>query len=147
MTADQRPKHAAVARRERRIFGYIWASPATAIGLSIGVVALCLGAKARIVDGVVEIGGERRAAPDSSRRRIPFDAITFGHVILSKDPVCLAHLRAHEHVHVRQYERWGALFFAAYAVASGIEVLRGRNPYWWNRFEREARAKAGQRSG
>jgi hypothetical protein len=46
---------------------------------------------------------------------------------------------------VRQYERWGALFFVLYAVSSLCQWLRGRDPYWHNRFEREARCAGAQR--
>jgi hypothetical protein len=41
-------------------------------------------------------------------------------------------------VHVRQYERWGVLFFPLYAASSLWQLARGRDPYRDNRFEREA---------
>lgn len=77
------------------------------------------------------------------RPRLPFSAITLGHVVLGLDADVLARVRAHEQVHVRQYERWGALFLLAYPAASLYQWLRGRDAYRDNPFEREARAKGG----
>jgi hypothetical protein len=68
---------------------------------------------------------------------------TFGHVILGVDEATLAAVRAHEQVHVRQYERWGPFFGPAYLLSSLLQLLRGRSPYRDNLFEREAFAKAG----
>ena len=67
-----------------------------------------------------------------------FSAITFGHVILAVDHATLAAVRAHEQVHVRQYERWGIFFFPAYLLSSLVQLARGRRPYLDNYFEREA---------
>ena len=50
----------------------------------------------------------------------------------------LAVLRAHERVHVRQAERWGALFLVAYPLASAFAWVRGARPYRDNCFERAA---------
>ena len=57
----------------------------------------------------------------------------------------LCQLRAHEQEHVRQYERWGVVFFLAYPASSLIQLLRGRHPYWLNHFEVQARALCEQR--
>ena len=64
--------------------------------------------------------------------------MTLGHVILGQDLDCLRYSRRHEHVHVRQYERWGPFFLPAYLLASFILWLRDRDPYRDNPFEREA---------
>jgi hypothetical protein len=74
----------------------------------------------------------------SPLRRLPFAAITLGHVIVGISAAQLERLRAHEHEHVRQYERWGAVFLLAYPAASIAALLRGERPYWDNRFERQA---------
>ena len=126
----------------KRLIGYAWASPATAIGLLLVTAALCGGAKLRRVDGVLESAGGRLL--DAVRRipRFGFVAITFGHVVIGVDDVCLAEDRAHEHVHVRQYERWGVLFFPLYFASSLAQLACGRHPYRDNAFEREARARA-----
>jgi hypothetical protein len=70
----------------------------------------------------------------------PAAAMTLGHVILGRDAECLASCREHEHVHVRQYERWGAFFIPAYLGASVYCWLRGYDAYFDNPFEREAYA-------
>ena len=67
-----------------------------------------------------------------------YRAITFGHVVLSVDELD-AETLAHELVHVRQYERWGPLLWPAYALSSLWERIHGRDAYWDNHFEREAR--------
>ena len=72
-----------------------------------------------------------------------FAAATIGHVIIGRDAASLASTRAHEHVHVRQCERWGALFPLAYGLAGLSAALKARSwrgYYQDNRFEREARA-------
>lgn len=120
----------------------IWAAPATLMGLALSLPALALGARARMVEGVLEIAGGHLGRL-AAGRRLRFCAITFGHVILAVDHATLARLRAHEHVHVRQYERWGALFFPLYVGSSAAQWLRGRDPYRDNRFEREAFGRAG----
>jgi hypothetical protein len=96
------------------VFGYLWAGPATAIGLAWTL-----------------------------RRLVPLDggalALTLGHVVLGRDASALAATRAHERVHVRQYELWGPLFLPAYALASVVALVAGGHPYRDNWFEREAR--------
>ncbi|SFU27556.1 hypothetical protein SAMN05216552_1001109 [Pseudoduganella namucuonensis] len=74
-------------------------------------------------------------------RWLPFIAITFGHVVVGTTRPELERLRVHEHEHVRQYERWGAAFFAAYPLNSLWQLLRGRRPYLDNCFEVQAREK------
>ena len=126
-----------------RFARYCWAAPYSLLGLLFGVVAILLGATVRRAAGALEFGGGllgrllRWLPPGLS-----FSAITFGHVILGIDHATLAHLRAHEQVHVRQYERWGPLYLPAYVLSSILELLRGRNPYRDNYFEREAFAQA-----
>jgi hypothetical protein len=68
-------------------------------------------------------------------------ALTLGHVVIGRDAAALDDTRAHERVHVRQYERWGPLFVPVYFVASGWVAWRGGHPYLDNPFEREAWAK------
>ena len=114
---------------------WLWASPNTLIGLVFGLLLLPLGARFRRVDGVLEIAAMRRLP----RRRWPFAAITLGHVILGTHAQDLERLRAHELVHVRQCERWGLLFLPAYLLAGVWQWVRGRDAYWDNPFEMEAR--------
>ena len=118
-----------------RLLRYLWVSPATLVGLFFALLACACGARAQCVDGVLEFAGGRLVR---LKRRIPFRAVTLGHVIIGIDHDALTRCRKHEHVHVRQYERWGVFFFALYLGASLIAALGGRHPYWDNHFEREA---------
>jgi hypothetical protein len=63
---------------------------------------------------------------DAIARRLPFRGIVFGHVILAVTRKELQGIRAHERVHVDQYERWGPLFFFAYGASSLWQLLHGR---------------------
>ncbi len=121
---------------------YAWAAPASAIGLVVGAVAIILGARAKRVEGTLEIGGGRLGRwADGLPERARFAAVTLGHVIVGVDDLALASCRAHERIHVRQYERWGVFFFPAYAIAGLRELARGGDPYRDNYFEREARGE------
>lgn len=125
----------------RASWRYAWAAPCTLLGLAFAALPWALGlAQAQVVDGVLEIA--LRNASRFTRRCLPFNAITFGHCVLALDPGCLAPLRAHEHAHVRQYERWGAAFLLAYPLASLWQVLRGKRAYLDNPFEVQARDAA-----
>jgi hypothetical protein len=123
----------------KRPWRYLWPAPWSLLGLLVALLALLLGARARRVDGVLEVSGGwlgRRAA----RGVGPFKvlAITLGHVVLGSSAAVLHSLRAHERVHVHQYERWGPLLVPAYLADSLWQALRGRHPYRDNRFERPA---------
>jgi hypothetical protein len=129
--------------RDRALTRYLWAAPATAVGLVLALIAWLLGARAQVVDGVMEVaGGHVNAILARLPGPLRFGAITFGHVIVGVDHAQLDRSRAHEQVHVRQYERWGILFFPLYLGSSLRQLLRGQQPYWDNRFEREARRKS-----
>lgn len=130
---------ARVAARRRPLAAYLWASPGTAIGLALGALALLFGARWRRHDGVAEVALRQ---PGTSRRILPIVAITFGHVILGRTAADLERLRAHEHAHVAQYERWGPLLLLAYPCASLLALLRTGRPYHDNCFEIEARTVA-----
>lgn len=118
-----------------RVFQYLWASPNSLLGL---VVALC-SPRWLVQEGVLEVHGG--LASFVCRRAILSGgaaAITLGHVIIGRDMGSLSFARVHEHVHVRQYERWGPLFIPAYLGCSAWLWVRGKNPYLDNPFEVEA---------
>ena len=119
---------------------YLWAAPASLPGLVLAGLALATRGRAGIVDGVLEVHGG--AAEWVLRRCVPIrggaQAMTLGHVVVGRTPVCLETTRTHERVHVRQAERWGPFFLPAYLLASGWAFVRGRDPYLDNPFEREA---------
>lgn len=123
----------------------LWAAPASLLGLAVALPWLALGGRMALREGVLEITAPDRATlPGRGRRGAAlFDAITFGHVVLARNAAAHEALRAHERVHVRQYERWGALFLVAYPAESLLQWARGRRAYLDNRFEVEARRLAG----
>ena len=78
---------------------------------------------------------------------IRFEAITLGHIVLGLNHTVLKTHRLHEHAHVRQYERWGMLFFPLYLGSSLAQLLRGRDPHFYNPFEQEAFMNAASATG
>lgn len=130
--------------RVLRGLAYLWAGPNTLLGLAFLLPALLTGGRVQVVRGVVEIHGGvvrwflARGLPGAVPIFGPAAAMTLGHVVLGQDRGCLDASRDHEHVHVRQYERWGPLFLPAYFLDSFRAWRRGENPYYDNRFEQEA---------
>jgi hypothetical protein len=125
----------------RRLLRYAWAAPCTLVGLLLAAPTFLFGAKTRVVDGVVEVANPL-FEDSNDRKGWPFRAITFGHVVIAGSFADLDLLRAHEQAHVRQYERWGIVFFIAYPLSSLWQLLRGRRAYFDNWFEVQARAHA-----
>lgn len=125
----------------RRLLAYLWASPASTVGLLLALMA-CVRGRIQVHTGVVEAEGPLLSW--CLRSLVPMHggvaAMTVGHVVLARDAHALSDTRAHERVHVAQYERWGVFFFPAYALASLWAAARGRHFYLDNWFEREARA-------
>lgn len=126
----------------RRALRYIWVLPATLPGLLFALLARATGGTWQRVDGVLETAGGWPAR--ILRRGLPCSgavaAITFGHVVLAVSANALTVTRRHERVHVRQFERWGALMLLLYPGASMLAWVKGGHPYRDNLFEREARA-------
>ena len=119
-----------------RIAKYIWPGPYTLLGIAIG---LLLGGRFQIIRGVIEIHSTRIAVV-LNHMYVPALAMTFGHVVFGQNAAALNVTRDHEHVHVRQFERWGIFFVPAYLLASAYLYLRGRDAYLENPFEVEAYA-------
>ena len=125
-------------------FKYIWASPASAVGVCAACVVSLVGAEIKRVSGVLEVSlAPRSAVLKTAVAFLPFAAITFGHVVIARNAQQQAALRQHERVHVAQYELWGPIFLVAYPLESLFQLLRGRKPYLDNRFEIAARAACG----
>ena len=116
-----------------RHWRHVWASPNTLLGLLIAVCGLMRGGQVNLVTGVVEVCGGRLFWPGCR-----FAAITLGHVVIAQSAQAMAEWRAHERVHVAQYERWGPLFVPAYLACSAVQWARGRDPYLDNPFEQSA---------
>ncbi|WP_291008911.1 signal peptide prediction [Hydrogenophaga sp.] len=139
------PASPASTPRLVRALRLAWASPNTLLGLVLGSIWWLGGARPRQVDGVLELALKASAQPTRlSPWRLPFGAITLGHVVLAVDQASLDQWRVHERVHVAQYERWGPLFLPAYLGSSLWQWLCGRDAYWDNPFEVEARRADGR---
>ena len=120
---------------------YIWALPASATGVCTAAVASLVGAEINRVSGVLEVSlAPRNPALCKAVTCLPFAAITLGHVVIACSAEQQAAHRAHERVHVAQYELWGAFFLLAYPLESLFQWVRGRRTYLDNRFEIAARA-------
>jgi hypothetical protein len=128
--------------RVPRTLIYLWAFPTTFVGLLFLPITPLTGGKIQIVDGVLELHGGfvRFFLLRCTLLKGGASAMTLGHVVLGQDELLLDLTRAHERVHVRQAERWGPFFLPAYGIASLSALLRGRNIYRDNAFEREAYA-------
>lgn len=118
---------------------YLWAGPGSMVGVLLAMLTWRR-AHVAIVDGVLEVHSPGLAWALAHLTPLcgGAAAITFGHVVLARDQAALDDTRAHERVHVRQYEVWGPLFIPAYVASSIWAWLRGGDPYLDNIFEREA---------
>src|SRR5438552_15309172 len=88
---------------------YFWASPNTLLGLLAALAARLSGGSCHIVAGVLEVHGGlvRTFLTHFTLLKGGASAMTLGHVVIARDTAILASTRAHERVHVKQYERWG----------------------------------------
>lgn len=136
---------ASAGRRAARLLVRLWAAPCTALGLLLALPALAAGARLRRRLGALEVAFDDDARVPRGLERLPFDAITFGHVVLARTQALQHALRPHERVHVAQYERWGPLFLLAYPACSAALWLAGRDAWRDNPFEVQARRRAPRR--
>lgn len=127
-----------------RLLQYAWVSPITLCCLPLVVLAKVSGGGVALHSGVIEVWGGWVGA--WLQCGIPLlgavNAFTCGHLVAG---VSLPHLhasRAHERVHVAQFERWGVLFPLVYAFAGWQAYRRGGRFYWDNPYEIAAREQA-----
>jgi hypothetical protein len=135
----------AAASSRRPFLAYLWASPATLLALlCFFPLARLGGGRAHWVSGVLELDGG--GLPFFLSRLVPIrggaTALTLGHVVVARSAEGHARTRAHERVHVRQYERFGPFMLPAYVLLSLMMLLRGRHYYFDHPFETEARRGA-----
>lgn len=121
-----------------RPVAYLWALPNTALGLAFVLPVVFSGGGVRVRRGAVEMHGGFARFFLQRCLFIRASGLCLGHVILALDRDCLDDVRDHEHVHVRQYERWGPFMLPAYFLSSFLAWRRGGHFYFDNRFEREA---------
>ncbi len=123
----------------------LWALPWTLFGLVVGGLGLATGGGVQRTGRVLEFWGGWVAA---FLRIFPMvsgaSAVTFGHTVLGRTKDAVESCRDHEMAHVRQYERWGPLFVPAYLFHWARLRVAGRDPYFDNPFERQAREEAGE---
>ena len=124
---------------------YCWALPVSCIGILLVLFVIFSGGKVSVTAGVIEAEGGILHFLLSRRRYFKIDVLTIGHVIIGHNSESLARCRHHEHVHVRQYERWGPFFPFLYLLSSAAALVRGMDPYRDNRFEQEAFRASGER--
>jgi hypothetical protein len=123
----------------------LWAGPVTAAALPFVAAAAATGGRVRVCGGVVEAeGGVLRPLLARAVPGFPIAAITLGHVVLATCDRARAETRAHERVHVRQYERWGLLFPLLYLASSAAALVRGREAHGGNVFEKQAFRESGE---
>ncbi len=118
---------------------WLWPAPITLVALPLAALIRVSGGQIRSNREALEAAGG--CAPKLLRLMNPWmqiEAITLGHLIIARDDCVADRLRSHELIHVRQYQRWGALFPFAYLASSAWAALRGECPYRGNVFEREA---------
>ena len=114
----------------------LWAAPCSLLGAVLATPVLLAGGSAKRVGRAIEISYYPTMCPAGTvLRHLPFSAITLGHIIIAISGDEMARLRAHEHVHVRQYERLGLFFLLAYPASSLAAALRGQCPHKHNRYE------------
>lgn len=127
-----------------RLVKYIWALPNSILGAILGLVVLFLGGHARFLSGALEFyGGLFEPLIKKTPAFFRFEAVTLGHVVIGTNEAQLESGRDHEHIHIRQYERWGPFFLPAYVISSLWQIARRRGAYRDNIFEREAYASEG----
>ena len=124
-----------------RALKYLWALPTTSVGLVAALLTLATRGNVQGREGCLECHGGfatwllTKATPLEGGA----NAMTLGHVILGQSQESLDHSREHEHVHVRQVERWGVFFFPAYLGVSAWLWMKGsKDSYMENPFEKEA---------
>lgn len=121
------------------VAGYLWALPLTLLGLFLGTLTLLTGGRVQIVRGVIEYwGGIMKWFLQHHLLAKGAAAMTLGHVIFGQTRADLDFARDHEHVHVRQFSRWGIFMAPACLGCSLYLWLVGKNPYFDNPFEKEA---------
>lgn len=122
-----------------RVAAYLWVLPVTLPATGLALLARATGSRLVWHTGVLEASDGM--LPFALSRIYPpmsIAAITLGHVVLAQRSADLERTRTHERVHVMQYERWGGFFPLLYLGESLWKLMRGKDPYRENRFEREA---------
>lgn len=124
-----------VRTRRSAAVRHVWPLPVTLAGVLLAGLARLSGAHWRWRHGVLEVVGGPLDAGLQHLGSAGAEALTLGHVVLARDARRLRRWRAHEWVHVRQFERWGLLMPLAYGLGSLGAMARGGCAYRNNPFE------------
>lgn len=124
-----------------RFWRYVWVLPNTILGIALLPLAWISRSHVQVTDGVLEMCGG--ALAPLLCHCVPVHggvmAMTMGHVVIARDRRALIATRAHERVHIRQFETWGPFFLPAYFLASLWAAVNGQGAYHGNYFEQQAR--------
>jgi hypothetical protein len=116
--------------------GYAWALPTTLIGLLLATAGLCWPCAFR---GGVLWFRVTRWSPWMLWARAGFGAITIGGVGILATPEMLPVLLGHELRHFWQARVLGVFFLPVYGACSLWAMLRGKQAYYSNQLEIDAR--------
>jgi hypothetical protein len=124
------------------LLGMAWASPLTLIGLLLALPIVLVRGHVQWVRGHTVALLVRGPLADYLLRRHPFGAMSamaLGHVVIAEKDGLSSRVLTHELAHVRQAALWGIAFPFAYLASSAWAAIRGRDAYWYNKFEIAAR--------
>ncbi|WP_019139548.1 hypothetical protein [Noviherbaspirillum massiliense] len=124
------------------ILGIVWASPLTVLGLLMALPVVLIRGQMQLVRHPTIAILVRGPFADQLLSRHPFGAMTamaLGHVVIAEQQGLSSRVLIHELAHVRQAARWGIIFPFAYIASSAWAGIRGRDAYWHNKFEIDAR--------
>lgn len=124
------------------LFGIVWALPLTLPGLLLAIPILLARGHLRLILTPTPAAIVSGPFADFLLARHPFGAMcamAIGHIIIAEQQGLTRQILTHELTHVRQAALWGILFPFAYLAASLWARLHGRDAYWHNVFEIEAR--------
>ena len=124
------------------LLGILWALPLTLLGILLALPVLAIHGQVQLIRGPTIALLVRGPFADRMLSRHPFGAMSamaLGHIIISENQGLSSRILIHELAHVRQAMRWGLLFPFAYLASSAWAAIRGRDAYWHNKFEIDAR--------
>lgn len=124
------------------LLGILWALPLTLFGLTLALPIVLFRGHIQLIRGHTVALLARGPLADFLLHRHPFGIMTamaIGHVVISEHQGLSSRVLVHELAHVKQAARWGILFPFAYLASSAWAVIRGKDAYWHNRFEKAAR--------
>jgi hypothetical protein len=124
------------------LLGIAWALPLTLFGVVLALPVVALRGEMQLIRHPTLALLVRGPFADRLLSRHPFGAMSamaIGHIIIAEHQGLSSRVLVHELAHVRQAMRWGILFPFVYLASSAWAAIRGRDAYWHNKFEIDAR--------